>query len=80
MTRHHAEEDPTLPAADQRQARTLSSHHTDGWALARFYGSENACRKAIPAFIHDYNRHRPHTATGGRPPITRLTSLPGQYN
>jgi transposase InsO family protein len=22
--------------------------------------------------------HRPHTATGGKPPVTRLTNLPGQ--
>ena len=30
-------------------------------------------------WIHHYNHHRPHTATQGHPPITRLTNLPDQY-
>ncbi|WP_394770847.1 integrase core domain-containing protein, partial [Lacisediminihabitans sp.] len=32
------------------------------------------------AWLHDYNHHRPHTAIGGKPPISRLTNLPGQYS
>ncbi|MGY1837600.1 integrase core domain-containing protein, partial [Blastococcus sp. SYSU DS0510] len=41
--------------------------------------SESARRKALPAWLHEYNHHRPHTATDNRPPITRLTNLSGQY-
>ncbi|MGI8335730.1 integrase core domain-containing protein, partial [Actinomadura scrupuli] len=41
---------------------------------------EQARRKALPAWLHHYNHHRPHTATGGKPPITRLTNVPGQYS
>ena len=41
--------------------------------------SESARRKALPAWLHEYNHHRPHTAIGNRPPITRLTNLSGQY-
>ncbi|MEU8657750.1 integrase core domain-containing protein [Actinoplanes philippinensis] len=26
-----------------------------------------------------YNHHRPHSAIGGLPPITRLTNVPGQH-
>ena len=59
----------------ERFHRTLS----DGWAFARHYNSEQARRKALPAFLHHYNHHRPHTATGGLPPITRLTNVPGQH-
>jgi transposase InsO family protein len=51
----------------------------DGWALGRFYASESARRKALPAWLHHYNHHRPHPATGGKPAITRLTNVPGQY-
>jgi hypothetical protein len=29
---------------------------------------------------HHYNHHRPHTAIGKVPPISRLTNLPGQYS
>ena len=41
------------------------------------YLSESACRKALPAWLHEDNHHRPHSAIGKVPPITRLTNLPG---
>ncbi|WP_148666449.1 integrase core domain-containing protein, partial [Cryobacterium aureum] len=41
--------------------------------------SESARRNALPAWIHEYNHHRPHTAIGNHPPISRLTNVPGQY-
>ncbi|MCW0215811.1 MAG: integrase core domain-containing protein, partial [Pseudonocardia sp.] len=50
------------------------------WAFRRFYPSETQRRKALPAFLHEYNHHRPHTALGGQPPITRLTNLSGQHS
>ncbi len=58
----------SVPAPDQRQDRR---HRTlaDGWAYARFYDSETARRAALP-----------DTAIGGRPPITRMTNLPGHHN
>ena len=36
-------------------------------------------RAALPGWLHEYNHHRPHTACGNKPPITRLTNLSGQY-
>jgi len=60
----------------ERFHRTLAT----GWAYARLYASESARRNALQAWIHHYNHHRPHTATGNRPPISRLTNLSGQYN
>ena len=59
----------------ERFHRTLA----DGWAFSRLYASESARRKALPAWIHHYNHHRPHTAIGKVPPVTRLTNLAGQY-
>ena len=72
----------TRPYRPQTNGKIERFHRTlaDGWAYAHLYGSEAARRKALPAWIHHYNNHRPHTATGKRPPITRLTNLPGQYN
>ncbi|ROP43023.1 integrase-like protein, partial [Pseudokineococcus lusitanus] len=32
------------------------------------------------AFLHRYNHHRPHSAIGKVPPITRLINVPGQYS
>ena len=59
----------------ERFHRTLA----DGWAFSRHYNSESARRAALPAWLHTYNHHRPHTAIGSQPPISRLTNLPGQH-
>ncbi|RYB98079.1 integrase core domain-containing protein, partial [Nocardioides ganghwensis] len=49
-------------------------------AFKKFYNSESARRAALPAWLHEYNHHRPHTAIGGSTPITRLTNLTDQYS
>jgi transposase InsO family protein len=49
------------------------------WAFVRPYPNEAARRAALPAWLHTYNHHRPHTALDGHPPISRATNLPGQY-
>jgi transposase InsO family protein len=59
----------------ERFHRTLASE----WAYKKFYASDSARRAAYPAWLHDYNHHRPHTAIGQSAPITRLTNVPGQY-
>jgi len=72
----------TRPYRPQTNGKIERFHRTlaDGWAFSRHYNSESARRAALPGWIHEYNHHRPHTAIGGNPPITRLTNLPGQYN
>jgi transposase InsO family protein len=59
----------------ERFNRTMTSE----WAFAQLFTSEADRRAAFPAWLHDYNHHRPHTGIGGHPPISRLTNLPGQY-
>lgn len=58
----------------ERYQRTLR----DEWGYAKAYASESARRKALTRWLHIYNHHRPHTALGGKPPISRVTNLPGQ--
>jgi transposase InsO family protein len=60
----------------ERFHRTLASE----WAYKKFYPSDSARRSAYPAWLHEYNHHRPHTAIGNSAPITRLTNVPGQYS
>jgi transposase InsO family protein len=71
----------TRPYRPQTNGKIERFHRTlaDGWAFKRFYATESARRNALPAWLHLYNHQRPHTAIGGRTPISRLTNLPGQY-
>ena len=72
----------TRPYRPQTNGKIERFHRTlaDGWAFKKFYTSESARRAALPAWIHDYNHHRPHTAIGGSAPISRLTNLTDQYS
>ena len=72
----------TRPYRPQTNGKIERFHRTlaDGWAFSRHYNSESARRAALPAWLHEYNHHRPHTAIGAKPPISRLTNLPGQYS
>ena len=71
----------TRPYRPQTNGKIERFHRTlaDGWAYARFYTSETQRRAALPGWLHFYNHHRPHSSTGGQPPITRLTNVPGHH-
>ena len=72
----------TRPYRPQTNGKIERFHRTlaTGWAFQRLFSTETARRKALPGWLHEYNHHRPHTAIGNHPPITRLTNLPGQYS
>ena len=67
----------TRPYRPQTNGKIERLHRTmsDGWAYKKLYSSENARRAALAGWLHQYNHHRPHSALGGRPPITRLDNL-----
>jgi transposase InsO family protein len=71
----------TRPYRPQTNGKVERFHRTmtAGWAFRRLYLSESSRRKALPAWLHEYNHHRNHSAIGKVPPISRLTNLPGQY-
>jgi transposase InsO family protein len=72
----------TRPYRPQTNGKIERFHRTmsDGWAYARHYTSEPERRAALPAWLHAYNHHRPHSACGTQPPLSRLTNVPGQYS
>jgi transposase InsO family protein len=72
----------TRPCRPQTNSKIERFHRTlaDGWAFSKFYSSESARRAALPAWLHHYNHHRPHTAIGQSAPMSRLTNVPGQYS
>jgi transposase InsO family protein len=58
----------------ERFFRTLDTE----WAHGRIWPSSNRRDRALASFIRFYNRQRPHSACGGRAPITRVHQLRGQ--
>ena len=71
----------TRPYRPQTNGKIERFHRTlaDGWAYARYYDTEAARRAALPGWVHFYNHHRPHSALGGKPPVSRLTNVPGHH-
>ena len=72
----------TQPRRPQTNGKAERWHRTmaDGWAYKKLYTSENARRAALAGWLHQYNYHRPHSALGGQPPITRLNNLDGHHS
>jgi transposase InsO family protein len=54
----------------ERFNRTMAEE----WAYARLYTSNAGRLRALDRWVEFYNSRRPHTALGGRPPITRLST------
>jgi transposase InsO family protein len=71
----------TRPYRPQTNGKIERFHRTlvEGWAFKKFYNSESARLAALPAWIHHYNHHRPHSAIGKAAPITRLDNLAGHH-
>ena len=72
----------TRPYRPQTNGKIERFHRTlaEGWAFKKFYNSESARLAALPAWIHHYNHHRPHSAIGKTAPITRLDNLAGHHS
>jgi transposase InsO family protein len=54
----------------ERFNRTL----LDEWAYATFYRSNEERLGTLKSWVDSYNRIRPHTALGGHPPISRVST------
>ncbi len=74
---HHRTIPPRMPKRNgkiERYQQTLARE----WAYGQRYRSSDARAAALTHWLAHYNRGRPHSSLGGRPPITRATNLPGQ--
>ena len=60
----------------ERVIRTLQ----DEWAYAHRWPTSHQRARALPSFVRYYNRRRPHSSLGDRPPISRVHNLRGQDN
>ncbi len=76
---YHALPHPSPSSADQWQGRTPQPHPARGVGLqAALHLRENR-RAALSGWLHHYNHHRPNTALGNLPPISRCTNVSEQY-
>jgi transposase InsO family protein len=67
---------PRWNGKTERFIRTLQ----DEWAYSRTWPSSHARARSLQSFIRYYNRTRPHSSIGNRPPISRVHNLRGQYS
>jgi transposase InsO family protein len=60
----------------ERFIRTLDEE----WAHGRIWGSSHQRTRALSSWMRYYNRRRPHSSLGDRPPISRVQQDRGQYS
>jgi transposase InsO family protein len=58
----------------ERLIRTLKTE----WAFAHTWPSSTDRSRALQSFLRYYNRRRPHSSLGDRPPISRVHNVRGQ--
>jgi transposase InsO family protein len=58
----------------ERVIRTLQ----DEWAYAHRWKNSHQRARALRSFVRYYNRRRPHSSLGDRPPISRVHNVRGQ--
>jgi transposase InsO family protein len=64
---------PYTPRTNGKAERFIKTALVE-WAYARLYRHSEDRARALAAWLHHYNWHRPHTAAHGQPPITRVVS------
>ena len=47
------------------------------WAYGLMYRSHRQRNEALPHWLEHYNRRRPHSSLGDRPPISRVHNVCG---
>jgi transposase InsO family protein len=68
----HKRTRPYTPRTNGKAERFIQTSLRE-WAYLQAFKSSAARTQAMHPWLHAYNRHRPHSALGGKPPATRLT-------
>jgi transposase InsO family protein len=68
---------PYTPRWNGKIERFFGTLDTE-WAHSRVWPDSTRRDRALASFMRYYNRRRPHTAAGGRPPLSRVQHVRGQ--
>jgi transposase InsO family protein len=80
LARHGIRHLTTQPYRPRTNGKVERFHQTikREWGLGRVYRSSDHRAAALTHWLDYYNRRRPHSSLGGRPPISRVHNLPRQ--
>ena len=73
----HITPPPYTPRWNGKAERFIQTLQNE-WAYAHSYPSSTARAKSLGSFLRYYNRRRPHSSLGDRPPISRVHNVRGQ--
>ena len=68
----HKRTQPYTPRTNGKAERFIQTSLRE-WAYHQAFASSAERTAAMSPWLHAYNRHRPHSALGGKPPFTKLT-------
>jgi transposase InsO family protein len=79
LARHGIRHLTTEPYRPRTNGKVERFHQTMAreWAYGLAYRSHRERNQALPHWVDHYNRHRPHSALGGQPPISRVHNVRG---
>lgn len=70
----HARTRPYRPRTNGKAERLIQTALRE-WVYGVVWQSSDQRNQALGAWLHYYNHHRPHSALGGQPPVSRLNNL-----
>ena len=79
LAKHGIRQLTTRPYRPRTNGKVERFHQTMAreWAYGRPYRSHRERNQALPDWLDNYNRHRPHRSIGDRPPISRVHNVRG---
>jgi len=79
LARHGIRHLTTEPYRPRTNGKVERFHQTMAreWAYGLAYRSHRQRNQALPHWLDHYNRHRPHSSLGDRPPISRVHNVRG---